>query len=201
MSDQQSSDGVVNRRNLLKGAAGVGVLGAGLLAMGFGTNRNTARATVTGLTASDVTITSNDGQVSTLTIEPEFTIDWSDFETPVDGMLIDIEAQTEGGNGGYVVGHYPQISTASTQGSVTTQTPVLELLSANGGVIDRSALADTTEGDGPTSTVVELTFTVHFEDANNNDILTKTVTETFTVNVTNEAETTTVSVTANTNGS
>jgi len=75
------------------GAGTVAGLGAGGVLL---TTRNEPVLAQSGFTASDVSIDSNDGSVSELTINPEPTVDWANLEETAVKIVVSYRARLSG---------------------------------------------------------------------------------------------------------
>jgi hypothetical protein len=193
-----------NRRGILKkaGAGAVFTLAAGGLFLH--SSRSVAAA---GLTAADVDVTTSDGELNTLTIEPDITITWSQAEA-VATVEATWEAETTANSG--TIGPTPytrDVSDPTADGDVTLDFSTINLLSNNGGTLTGSNFAAETDGSS-TTTDVTLSMDTTLKDSGGNQITNKTDIlgpETFAVTVTNEETTTNHSVsasgTAHTSGS
>lgn len=203
-SERNSSSRRVTRRTLLKGGAltiGCGI-GAGLGISEFWSE--SARAAATGLSASDVSVTSNDGTISELTITPDLTVTWQGFDTPVNSLSVVIRAKTEHDSTPQprnIKSHRIDLNSPTPTGTVEPNIGEVDMLSANPDVVDPADFTDD-PGNGPSNTEVTVTVFVRLRDANNTLLRPIPSDEvTFTVSVMNRDDTATVSGTLNTNGS
>ena len=205
MPNDEPPDSRVTRRTLLTGSAvTVAGVGAGLGLSRLGSEPAGARAAASGLSASDVSVKSNDGTLSELTITPELTVEWQAFDEPVHALNVVIRAKTEEDSTPQprnIKNHRVDLNSATTSGTVKPSIGEVDMLSANPDVVDPADFEDD-PGDGPTKTDVTVRVFVRFRDAND-DVLSPIPSEevTFTVSVTDLDATATVSGTLNTSGS
>lgn len=192
------------RRDILKkaGSGAVFTLVAGGLFL-----QSSRSVTAAGFTAADVNVTTSDGKLNTLTIEPDVTISWSQPEA-VATVEATWEVETTSNSG--TVGPTPythDVSDPTADGETTVDFPTINLLSNNGGALTGSNFTAGTDGSS-TTTDVTLSMDTTLKDSGGNQIASKTDIlgpKTFAVTVTNEETTTNSSVsasgTAHTSGS
>ncbi|SDX91311.1 hypothetical protein [Halopenitus persicus] len=159
----------------------------------------------TGLSADDVTVSSNDGELTSLTIAPDITVSWDGQETAV----AEIQATwsvASSGTSESTVGSTPYSISAPSpgkSGSVDHTFPEISLLSNNGGALSASNFAATTDG-GSTNTDVTLSMDVTLKDSSSNTVTSATDVlgpKTYAVTVTNVESTVDSTGTAGTGGS
>ena len=182
------------------GATTLGVGGAAALTLGT----EPAIAADGTLTAKDVDVNSNGGELTTLTVAPSVTVDWTGQESQVATVKMTWHAESVSSplNSGSLTTVSQTVSTPTVEGSSSKTFDQLSLLSANGGPLTASNFAADTDGQS-NSRDVKLTMDVTLLDGNGNQLMTKdgVLTATYTVTVTNESSTVTASGTANTSGS
>ena len=182
------------------GVTTVGVGGAAALTLGT----EPAIAADGTLTAKDVDVTSNGGELTTLTVAPSVTVDWTGQESQVATVRMTWHAESVSSplNSGTLTTVDQSVSTPAVEGSASKTFTELSLLSGNGGPLTASNFASDTDGQS-NSRDVKLTMDVTLLDGSDNEIMAKdgVLTATYTVTVTNENSTVTATGTANTNGS
>jgi len=192
----------LSRRDVIRagaGAAGVLVAGAGF------TLYASEEVAAAGLSADDVTVSSNDGELTTLTITPDVTVSWDGQESAVAEVHATWYVKTSS-TSETTVGSTPysiSVSDPSKSGSVSHTFPEISLLSKNGGALTASNFTATTDGES-TNTDVTLSMDVTLKDSGGNTIAAVTDVlgpKTYTVTVTNSTSSVSASGTANTNGS
>ncbi|GAB3411367.1 hypothetical protein GCM10027435_02890 [Haloparvum alkalitolerans] len=182
------------------------VTGGGLVALlaggGIVTLTQPSLAADGTLDAADVSVSSTDGQLDSLTITPSITVDWANQDAAV--ATVEVTWHTSGPNTSKsTVGNTPYAftpSSSSTDGSLTRDMGEINLLNT----LDASAFSADTDGNTTTSSV-ELWLDVTLKDSGDNildqqdDILNTT----FQVSVTNTEASASLSAsgTANTSGS
>lgn len=207
MPERDRSGGGYSRRSIVRGALGASAAGgiaAGTLYLTSGDAG--ATATIAGVSANDVSVSSGDGQIESLTVDPSLTVDWSGFPDPVAELRVSIHAEPNTGTQ-VVISQQPfAVPSPSTDGSHSPAIGQVNLLDKNGGVVDESELADATEDGTPEATDVTVSVLVEFYDDGDNRMdvdsgswITESVT--FTVSVDNVATSATVTGSLNTNGS
>ncbi|SFR66377.1 hypothetical protein [Halogeometricum limi] len=82
------------RRTFVKGIGAVGIAGAGLT-LASGSASATSHVEIN---SSNVSATTNDGEVNEVGISPQFTVDWEGFDDPVGKVHFLVEAQDESGD-------------------------------------------------------------------------------------------------------
>lgn len=160
----ESSPRTVTRRSVVKGLGGAAVVGAtGLGVLGLSNTPARAAVAVDGITAEDVSITSSDGEVTSLTVHPDVTATWDGLAEPIGGILheayvklsseddVDFQLLDTGET---------RTASASTSGSLDLDIPVLSLLGAP--KIDPAVLADTTDDGVAVDTSIDLMLGVGF---------------------------------------
>ncbi|MDL0137992.1 hypothetical protein PNP85_00485 [Halobacterium salinarum] len=179
----------LSRRTLLK-RAGAGT--ATLLAVGSGVTYLTEPSVAaSGLTASDVSVTSSNGTLTTLEIEPSITVSWSNQNATVATVKVTWYVKTAS-TSETTVGTTPysfSVSDPSQDGSISTQMGPISLLSNNGGALSASNFAAETDG-GTKTTDVTISMDATLQDTNGNQLANTTDLlgpTTFAVSVTNEA--------------
>ena len=198
-----NANGSASRRTVLKAAVGAGAVagaGAGGILL---TTRNEPVVAASGVTASDVSIESNDGTISELTISPEPTVEWENLEEAVGAVDVDYQAGLSGESLGYVRIHRETTSPAKS-GSVTFPPGGPWDLIEESSELSSSDFEDTNEEDGvPEETDVDLRYSAYLldETGSGNPVATVRDTVTFTVSVNNLEGTATVNGPANTDGS
>jgi hypothetical protein len=159
----------------------------------------------TGLTAKDVSVSSSDGDITTLTITPEITVSWDGQETAVAEIHATWHVKTSS-TSETTVGSTPYsiaVSSPSKSGSANHTFPEISLLSKNGGALGASNFDSTTD-DGSNSTDVTLSMDVVLKDSGSNTIASATDIlgpKTYAVTVNNTESSVDSSGTANTSGS
>lgn len=197
--------GGLTRRSLTRGA--VGVLTAGAVSYGALTSgSDEARAQVSGLTASDVSIATNDGEINSLTLTPDLEIQWSHFERPVQVLRARFSAKRAiEPPGEYSLMHSLRNeldSLGGKSGRVGWQPSELSLLrNTETPPLREAAFKDSSEGDGPEDTSVDITLDFSFLSGNGSTLLQRTKETSFTVSVKNRESSGSVGGTLNTGGS
>ncbi|MDL0125607.1 twin-arginine translocation signal domain-containing protein [Halobacterium salinarum] len=178
-----------SRRTLLKRAGGGA---ATLLAIGGGmTYLSEPSVAATGLTADDVSVTSSNGTLTTLEIEPSITVSWSNQNTNVATVKVTWYVKTSS-TSETTVGQTPyslSVSNPSQDGSISKQMGPISLLSNNGGALSASNFAAGTDG-GTKTTDVTISMDATLQDSNGNQLANTTDLlgpTTFAVSVTNES--------------
>lgn len=176
---------------------------AALLAVG-GVITTSSRSAVaaSGLDASDVTVSTNDEELNSLTIKPNITVTWEGMEDQVETIATKWYVKTNS-TSETQFGPSPKkinVETPSKDGSVEhTYSSELHLL----GPLSASNFEATSDG-GSKTTDVTLSMNAELRDASSNMIESETDVlgpKTFSVTVTNESSTVSSSGTANTDGS
>lgn len=193
-----------------RGAVRVGAGSAVALLAGGGMLYHSTEPVVaaTGLDASDVSVSSDDGTLTTLTVTPDVTVSWDGQDSPVEEVRATWKVETNG-TSETTVGSTPYsitVSDPTTNGSVQHAFPEISLLSNNSGALSESNFTASTDG-GTESTVVTLSMDVILKDSGDNTIdkVTEVLGPTdYTVTVNNTDTSTTSSITssgtANTDG-
>lgn len=86
----------LSRRRIIKGAGvatGVGIIGGGSLLY---STQPALAATGSSITADDLSINTNSGSVTEVTITPNLTLDWSDFSSGINGFEVVVKAAPSG---------------------------------------------------------------------------------------------------------
>jgi len=191
----------VSRRSTLRKAGAsltaLAAVGGGVLLSG-----SEPALAASGLTADDVTVTTNDGQLNTLTITPDITVSWTGMQEQVATVAVTWFVKTNATSETHF-GSNPKKLTVDTplkQGSLShTYSSPLDLLN----VLSASTFEATTDG-GSTSTDVTLSMNAELRNSNSGTITSKTDVlgpKTYTVTVKNESSSVSSSGTANTGGS
>lgn len=186
---------------LKKTSIGIATLVA---AGGLITTSSRSAVAATGLTASDVTVSTNDGELNALTVEPNVTVSWSGMEEQVATVAATWNVKTNS-NSEEPFGPTPEkiaVDTPTKDGEVShTYSDALGLL--GGDPLSASNFEAAIDG-GTENTDVTLSMDVELRDASSNVITSRTEVlgpKTFTVTVTNESSSVSASGTANTGGS
>jgi len=192
----------VDRRDLVKGGAGALtalVAGGGIIQIS-----SSPALAATGLTAQDVSVSSSDGELDTLTISPDITVSWSNRSSAVETVEVTWYVSTPF-KSETSVGSTPNtydVSDPSKDGSINQTMGPINFLSNNGGPLTGSNF-DASDGN-TTTTDVTISMDAKIKDSGDNTLATKTDIlgpKTFTVQVSNTTSTTSASGTANTDGS
>lgn len=185
---------------LVGGAATAG----GAAAAGLVFMPESALAATTTLSASDVVITSNAGQLQTLTVQPDMEYEWNGLDNPPDRIDFYVETRLPNGSAGETT--FEQVGTEGTTISSTalesssTKTysfqNTVSILAHS--AIDDQDFEDT--GDGWTKdTAVDVQVRTVLTD-DTGMTYSDTPQDSFTVSLTNEQGSVTSGGTANTNG-
>jgi hypothetical protein len=202
MSDGKRWKDGLTRRSLVGGAVGLAAVGgAGIGALTLGSSKATAQTS--GVTASDVSIDSNDGTVTELFVDPNLDVTWDNFETDVHEVKASLFAHLAGGSASSSFGSKTvTLSSPGASGSITINVGKFSLLSSSGGPIDATDLEDTTEDGTAEQTDIVVSVRINFYDSGSTDIgVYASAQDTFTVSVNNLESTATVSGSFNTGGS
>jgi hypothetical protein len=129
----------MERRDFLK-TTGIAV---GVAAVGGSALTGGAAASNMTVSASNQSLTNDDGEVRQVTIDPKLTVSWSDLDDPVGAVSIFVEGKVVGDNSGPNGGYYPLMraepvvlpdagpnqsaSQVSTTGHYNMQRPVSKL--------------------------------------------------------------------------
>lgn len=189
-----------SRRTFVKAAVtgtATATAGVGLLTL-----ESKPAVAASGLSASDVDVTSNDGDLTSLTIAPDITVGWSGQESPIAEVQYVWSASTST-NSGSLGTFSKSISTPTKSDSGVSKTfDTINMLGKNGGPLDASNFDAASDG-GTKTTDVTITMDVTLKDSNGNTVHTKNsaLSSTYAVNVTNKTSTVSSSGTANTGGS
>lgn len=197
MSDEESDEGGVGRRTLLGGAVALAAIGGvGIGTVGLTSRRATAQ--VSGLTADDVTIESNDGTIETLTIAPQLDVQWNHFPAAVIGIRSQIEAAVGENSLSSVSTTLESIDPPVESGSHSFAPGEIPLLQ----YLDPAEFEDTSPGDGPISRDVHVRVSITFSQEGGG-LVGPTASDrvTFAVSVDHLDSTATVGGTLNTDGS
>lgn len=187
----------LSRRDFVR--AGAAAAGGSVLVATL-PERSSGSVQTAGLSASDVSISSNDGTLTTLTIDPSLTVSWDGLGTAVSDIQVIISASGPS-NSGTVYSNTSNSSTTTKSGDQTIEPGVLNLLSGNNnGVLTAGNFEPATDG-GSKSTDVTVTVEINLKDSSSNDIASVTESVTFTVTVSDTASSTSLSGSLNTNGS
>ena len=182
-----------------------GVVAAGLTASGLVALASRPAFGATGLTASNVTVSSNDGELDTLTVSPDVTVSWDGWASKVSTVEVTWYVKTSS-TSETTVGSTPytfDVSSPSKSGSLSQSMSAINLLSNNGGALGGSNFDATTDG-GSTTTDVTLSMDGKLVDSGGTVLADRTDLlgpKTFSVTVENTASTVSSSGTANTDGS
>lgn len=193
----------INRRDALKG--GGSAVAALLAATGLVTVSSRRVFAATGLTANDVSVSTTDGDLNTLTIAPDITVSWSGQPSAVSTVEVTWYVKTSS-TSETTVGSTPYsytVSDPSKSGSISRTQSTINLLSGNGGALSGSNFDASTDG-ASTTTDVTISMDSKLKDSGDNIIAQKTDIlgpKTYSVTVTNEGSSTSASGTANTSGS
>lgn len=155
---------------------------------------------VTGFTANDVSITTDDGELSALTVAPEGTVDWSGLNGEADTVVVRVQVS----NGSTTVTtHSEHLSVAGTSGSTTFSVDPVNTLNETetwgNTAFDTEQFSAADGSSKTTSLTVQISVVVL--DSENNVLETVTEETTFDVIVTNEATALSTSGTVNTGAS
>lgn len=201
-NDVGNMSGTTRREAIKRGGAGI----ASLLAVGGGMHLATDQAlAASGFTANDVDVSSTDGDLNTLTINPEITISWTGQESAVSTVEATWFVKTSS-TSETTVGTTPysfDVSSPGQSGSITETVGPINLLSNNGGALSGSNFDASSDGASNT-TDVTLSMDAKVKDSGGNILESKTDVlgpKTFSVTVTNEMSSMSASGTANTDGS
>lgn len=192
---------MINRRTVLRGAgATLGAAGSVAAFSVYGTQNAIAAS----FTASNVSISSNDGTVTTLEIAPSVTTEWNGQETDVATIEYTWSVSTNSTSKS-TVGKTPfakAVSTPAKDGSEEDSFNTISLLSANGGTLSASNFESSTD-DSSNDTTVNIYCDITLKDSGDNIISSKTdiLNTSYTVSVTNETSSVSTSGNANTSGS
>jgi hypothetical protein len=193
----------LSRRDMVRAGAGTAVAVVAGSGVFLYSPDGTVRAA--GLTADDVTVTSNDGELTTLTIAPDVTVSWDGQEAAVAEVHATWKVKTQS-TSETTVGSTPytiKVSDPSKSGSVDHTFNDINLLSTNGGSLSASNFEAASDG-GSETTEVTISMDVTLKDADSNTIASKTDVlgpANYTVEVNNANSTVSSSGTANTSGS
>ena len=194
------ANGSASRRTVLKAAVGAGaVAGAGAGGVLL-TTRNEPVVAASGITASDVSIESNDGTVSELTISPEPTVEWANLEESVEKVTVSYSAGLSNEPTGRVATQY-DASMSAKSGSVTFPPGGPWELIAKSSELSSSDFRDTREDGTAKKSDVDLDCIAYCYPDEGATIAVARAGVTFTVSVNNLEGTMTVSGPANTDGS
>lgn len=201
-SDVKNMSSETRRSVLKRGGAGI----AGLLTIGGGLHLATESAlAASGLTANDVNVSTTDGELNQLTINPEVTVSWSGRESDVSTVEVTWFVKTAS-TSETTVGNTPysfSVASPSQDGSITKTIDPINLLSNNGGALSGSNFDAASDGTSNTTDVM-LSMDATIKDSGSNILESKTDIlgpKTFSVTVTNETSSMSASGTANTGGS
>jgi len=193
--------GSITRRTILKTVAGAGTAaGAGVGGVLLMTRDEPVLA-ASGLTADNVTIESNDGSVSKLTINPEPTVEWANLEERADRLYVAYYAGLSSSTASDdLIDNKSSNQPDGKDGTVkvskfSTPPDLLEETSLTSGDFE-----DTTEDGVPEETDVDLRVLTRLENAEKELIISSNDTVTFTVSVDNLKSSVSVSGSANTAG-
>lgn len=186
--------GGTTRRGLIKGAL-IATTGAGTALGAVTLTSNQASAQVGGLTADDVSVTGANGEIGSLTISPDVTVEWDSFPEPVAELNLRIAASVPSANSGEVATH-TATDVSGTAGSFSHGFGEQDLLE----LFDASIFNDDTEDGEPNEVGVDLSAGVEFYNSDGDRIGPAPVDLlSFTVSVNNAStstETPTATVTA-----
>lgn len=192
----------LSRRNVVRAGASTAV--AVLVSGGALVYSSESAVAATGLTANDVSISSNDGDLTTLTVTPDITVNWDGQETAVSEIQATWNVQTSS-TSETTVGNTPysiSVSNSSKSGSVSHTFSEISLLSKNGGALDASNFNAATDG-GSTTTDVTLSMDATLKDSGSNTITSVTDVlgpNSYSVTVNNASSSVSSGGTANTDG-
>lgn len=168
--------------------------------VGFGVTTLSAPGTLAAsFTASDVATTTSDGEISAVTLNPDFDASWSGLDAGVHNLGYQIEVSDDGSNWESLVIATMDCTNPNSDFScgVTSGTETIYQGNANYDLLDGNdyhsgtspfAASDFAASDGSTSTTtVHLRVTISVDDTNGDLIDETTVTQTFDVIVTNSA--------------
>lgn len=193
----------LDRREVLKvgGATAASAALASSLVV-FGSEEALAAS---GLTASDVNVSTTDGELNTLTIAPDITVSWDGQEAKVSTVEVTWKVSTNS-TSETTIGQTPysfDVSSPSKSGSIDRSISSISMLSNNGGALSGSNFdADTDGGSNTTDVTISMDTTI--KDSNSNVLAQQTDIlgpSTYSVTVTNESSSVSSSGTANTSGS
>lgn len=191
--------GLVSRRSVLKGAvSSIAVAGGGVTLLAAESEPAVA---ATGLSAADVNVSTNDGSLNTLTLEPDVDVSWDGQETKVSEVQYTWSASTSFNSG--TLGTFSKsVTTPGKNGSVFKSFSRINMLGRNSGPLTASNFESSTDG-GSNSTDVTITLDVTLKDEGGSTITTKNdiLSATYSVTVSNKTSTVSSSGTANTGGS
>lgn len=193
----------LTRRRVVKTAGAVATTAA--LTSGFLLTTSKPALAATGLTASDVNVSTNDGELNTLTIAPDITVSWSGQETAVAEVEVTWKVMTSS-TSETTIGNTPYsftVSDPSKSGSLSKTMSAISMLSSNGGALSASNFEATTDG-GSNTTDVTISMDCTLKDASSNTITSTTDLlgpKTYAVTVTNTTSSVSGDGTANTGGS
>jgi hypothetical protein len=159
----------ITRRNAVRTGAGAG---ATLLVSGGMLIRSTESAiAASGLTAGDVSVSSDDGSLTTLTITPNITVSWDGQDSQVTEIQATWKVMTSGTSETTIrqTPYSISVSSETTSGSIDHTFPEISLLSNNGGALSASNFFATTDGDSK-STNVTLSMDVVLKDSGGNTV-------------------------------
>ena len=177
-TDQES------RRNVLRYVAGGATVGAiGILGLGFGSQP--VVAATTSLTAQNLTITSNAGQLQTLTVQPSMDYEWSGLDNEPDRIDFYVDARLQGGSYEEVGAEGTAIDSTALKSPSTKTYDFANTVD----ILSHSSISDTdfedTGGAWTKDTTVELRIRTELTDAGGNTF-NDTNTTTFIVTLENE---------------
>jgi len=159
----------------------------------------------TGLTAADVSVSTTDGELNTLTLAPDITVSWDGQEAKVSTVEVTWKVKTNS-TSETTVGQTPysfDVSSPSKTGSIDKTLSTINLLSNNGGALSGSNFDATTDG-GSSTTDVTISMDATLKDSGSNVLAQQTDIlgpATYSVTVTNESSSLSSSGTAHTSGS
>lgn len=187
----------LSRRDFVR--AGAAAAGGGVLVATL-PERSSGSVQTAGLSASDVSVSSNDGTLNTLMIDPNLTVSWDGLGTAVSNVQVIITASGPS-NSGTVYSNTTNSSTTAKSGDHTIQPGELNLLSGNdNGVLTSGNFEPESDGTSK-STDVTVTVEVNLKDSSSNTIASATESVTFTVTVSDTASSTSLSGSLNPSGS
>ena len=163
----------LTRRKAIRAGGGSAV--ALIAAGGLLTHSSESAVAATGLTANEVSVSSADGDLTTLTIAPDITVSWDAQGTAVAAIKATWKVKTSSTDEA-TVGSTPytiSVSSPDTTGSVDHTFSEISLLSNNGGALDGSNFDATTDG-GSNTTDVTLSMDVTLKDSGSNTITSQT---------------------------
>jgi hypothetical protein len=191
----------VTRRDLVKAG---GATAAALAVSSIVTFASRPAVGATGLTADDVTVSANDGELDSLTLAPEITVSWDGWAEPVTTVEATWYVKTSS-TSETTVGSTPftfDVSSPGKSGSISRSMSSINLLSNNGGALSGSNFDETTDGASKT-TDVTLSMDGKLKDSEGTVLADRTDLlgpKTFSVTVENTASTVSSSGSANTDG-